>query len=92
MPEHNNLRLQGYLTVEKIAPGDVVDGICGRVKVLERELRPRADMAPLVILRAEDGQRLRFEPGFTIAVYGPEIVWLQAHGLNPWEIEQEATR
>lgn len=92
MNPHSELYLQGYLNAEKLAPGDVVDGVVGRVEILEKTLRPRSDMAPLVILRAEDGQGLRFEPGFPVAVYGPEKVWLDPGGGNPWQRAQEALR
>lgn len=66
--------LQGCKPAEDFEPGDITDGICGRVVVRTKTLRPRADMAPLVMLDTEDGQWLRYEPGFPVAFYGPDRV------------------
>lgn len=66
------LFLQGCKPAEDFEPGDVTDGVCGRVTIKSKRLRPRADMAPLVMLDTEDGQWLRYEPGFPVAYYGPE--------------------
>lgn len=69
-----DLYLQGTKLAEDIEIGDVTDGVAGRVKVSSKTLRPRRDMAPLVMLTTEDGQWLRYEPGFPVAFYGSERV------------------
>lgn len=72
--ELQQLFLQGHKPAEDLEPGDVTDGIVGRTVVASKTLRPRPDMAPLVMLTCTDGQWLRYEPGFPVAVYGPERV------------------
>lgn len=59
----------GAKPAEDLKVGDVVDGISGPVRITDRRLRDRADMAPLVMLRAEDGQQFRFEPGHDVPFY-----------------------
>lgn len=71
------LFLQGYKAAEDLEPGDVTDGITGRVRIASKTLRPRADMAPLVMLTCESGEWLRFEPSFPVAFYGAERMILQ---------------
>lgn len=63
------LVLQGTKPVEDLQVGEVTDGFNGRSRVQSRELRTRKDMAPLVMLNMENGEWLRFEPGFPVAFY-----------------------
>lgn len=72
MSDYRELFLQGCKPAEDFEPGDVTDGVVGRVKVTSKTLRPRPDMAPLVMLNTAEGQWLRYEPGFPVAFYGPE--------------------
>lgn len=66
------MQLLGAKPAEDIRPGDVIEGISGPVRITERALRDRADMPPLVMLRAENWESFRFEPGFDVPFYGPD--------------------
>lgn len=68
----SGLFLQGTKPVENLEVGEVTDGFSGRVTITYKELRPRKDMLPLVMLNTEEGEWLRFEPGFPVTYYGPE--------------------
>lgn len=69
---HSALYLQGCKPADEIEVGTVVDGIVGRVQVLEKHLRARANMVPLVILRCEQGENLHFDATFPVAHYAAE--------------------
>ncbi len=72
--QHGELYLQGHKAASEIEVGAIVDGVVGRVEVLGKVLRPRKDMPALVMLQCEHGERLRFEPTFPVAFYGPSQV------------------
>lgn len=81
--EHTDLHLQGCKPAEDLAVHEIIDGVCGRVEIVTAEIRVRPDMAPLVLLRAGDGQRLSYDAGFPVAYYGRDEVVLERFGRNP---------
>lgn len=89
--DHSTLHLQGYRAVEDLAEHAVVDGVCGRVQVDHRIVRPRPDTKDLITLVTDDGQRLTYDAGFPVAFYGPEPVYLGRFGRNPITDPEVAT-
>lgn len=80
------LHLQGTKPVEDLEVGDVTDGFSGRVRITHKELRPRKDMLPLVMLTTDAGEWLRFEPGFPVTYYEAErkiVEWPGKHQGQP---------